>query len=151
MSTNQFTGTATQPQCNRNFVNLIRTSTVQGPLAQSRSFLSNQSTIGIKLTYKILNQLSSTLTAVRIFIQLNPNRSIFHNVFAYCQTDWLIIRRHVTRRLIMSQDVLTLIPVLPDKARCYEGPGLNNQTNRTRTLIRPRAVSKANVVFQGNR
>jgi len=32
MSTNQFTGTATQPQCNRNetahFVNLIRTSTV---------------------------------------------------------------------------------------------------------------------------
>ena len=35
MSKNQFTGTATQPQRNRNatanFVNLIRTSTVQGP------------------------------------------------------------------------------------------------------------------------
>ena len=28
MSKNQFTGTATQPQCNRFFVNLIRTSTV---------------------------------------------------------------------------------------------------------------------------
>jgi len=28
MSKNEFTGTATQPQCNRIFVNLIRTSTV---------------------------------------------------------------------------------------------------------------------------
>ena len=28
MSKNQLTGTATQPQCNRKFVNLIRTSTV---------------------------------------------------------------------------------------------------------------------------